>query len=196
MLYHRALGRDLATLAVAVVDNRRSMLLVMRAMLAAIGAGRIDTYESPAEAIDALARTTPDLLIAADLMQPLTGPAFVRTMRRERSGPLALVPAIIMSAHGRPGLVADALRAGAHQVLVLPTAASTLARRLHWLLNDDRPFERRALRRCRHRGRLSLNLHRPAYTPAEASYPFLKSMPGGEEPPAIDFAVKARAARN
>jgi len=44
--------------------------------------------------------------------------------------------------------------------------------------------------------RLSLNLHRPAYTPAEASYPFLKSMPGGEEPPAIDFAVKARAARN
>jgi len=128
---------------VAVVDNRRSMLLVMRAMLAAIGAGRIDTYESPAEAIDALARTTPDLLIAADLMQPLTGPAFVRTMRRERSGPLALVPAIIMSAHGRPGLVADALRGGAHQVLVLPTAASTLARRLHWLLNDDRPFELR-----------------------------------------------------
>lgn len=74
MLYHRALGRDLATLAVAVVDNRRSMLLVMRAMLAAIGAGRIDTYESPAEAIDALARTTPDFLMAADLMQPLTWP--------------------------------------------------------------------------------------------------------------------------
>ena len=74
MLYHRALGRDLATLAVAVVDNRRSMLSVMRAMLAAIGAGRIDTYESPAEAIDALARTTPDFLMAADLMQPLTWP--------------------------------------------------------------------------------------------------------------------------
>lgn len=108
MLYHRALGRDLATLAVAVVDNRRSMLSVMRAMLAAIGAGRIDTYESPAEAIDALARTTPDFLMAADLMQPLTGPAFVRTVRRERSGPLA---------HGRPGLVADALRAGAHRFL-------------------------------------------------------------------------------
>ena len=87
MLYHRALGRDLATLAVAVIDNRRSMLLVMRAMLAAIGVGRIDTYENPAEAIDALARTTPDFLMAADLMQPLTGPAFVRTVRRERSGP-------------------------------------------------------------------------------------------------------------
>jgi hypothetical protein len=102
-----------------------------------------------------------------------------------------------MSAHGRPSLVADALRAGAHQVLILPTSASTLARRLDWLL-DDRPFELRdeyyvvgGIEE-----RLSLNLHRPAYTPAEASYPFLKSTPGGEEPPEVDFAVKARAARN
>ena len=31
--------------------------------------------------------------------------------------------------------------AGAHQVLVLPIAASTLYRRLDWLINDDRPFE-------------------------------------------------------
>src|SRR4029450_6156482 len=137
MLYHRALGRDLATLAVAVVDNRRSMLLVMRAMLAAIGTGSVDTYEN-GEAIDARARTTPDLVIAADMMQPLTGPALVRTMRRARSGPLALVPAIIMSALGRPGLVADALRAGA-RFSFFP--ASTLARRLDWLPNDDLPFE-------------------------------------------------------
>ena len=167
------------------------MLLVMRGMLAAIGAGRIDTYESPAEAIDALARTTPDFLMAADLMQPLTGLAFVRTMRRERSGPLALVPA-----HGRPGLVADALRAGAHRFLFFrlrrsrspggsPGCSTTIVHSSgeHYVVAGIEE-------------RLSLNLHRPAYTPAEASYPFLKSMPGGEEPPAIDFAVKARAARN
>ena len=103
-----------------------------------------------------------------------------------------------MSAHGRPGLVADALRAGAHQVLILPTSASTLARGLDWLLNDDRPFDLRG----EHyvvagiEERLSLNLHRLAYTPAEASYPFLKSTPEGEEPTAVDFAVKARAVRN
>ena len=34
-------------LSVAVIDNRRPMLSVMRAMLAAIGIGRIETYESP-----------------------------------------------------------------------------------------------------------------------------------------------------
>jgi hypothetical protein len=38
-----------------------------------------------------------------------------------------------MSAHARPSHVEDALRAGAHQVLY---------RRLDWLLNDDRPYER------------------------------------------------------
>jgi CheY-like chemotaxis protein len=130
MLYHRALGRDLATLSVAVLDSRRPMLLVMRAMLAAVGASRFDTYKSPTEAIDAMASAIPDLIIAADALEPLSGQALVRTIRRERSGPLALVPAMIMSAHPKPGLVAEALRSGAHQVLILPISASTLTRRI------------------------------------------------------------------
>lgn len=141
MLYHRALGRDLHKLVIAVVDNRRPMLLVMRAMLAAIGAGRIHTYESPTGAIGTTATATPDLVIAADVMQPLNGPALVKTMRRPSSGPLALVPVIIITAHAKPALVAEALRSGAHHVLALPTSAITLARRLDWLLNHDRPFE-------------------------------------------------------
>ena len=47
MLYHRAFGRDLDTVIVAVVDNRKSMLSLMRGMLAAIGVARIYTYASP-----------------------------------------------------------------------------------------------------------------------------------------------------
>jgi CheY-like chemotaxis protein len=197
MLYHRALGRDLDELVVAVVDNRRPMLSVMRAMLAAIGAGRIDTYESPAEAIEAMATTVPDLVIAAASMQPLTGPALVRTMRRSRSGPLALVPAIIMSAHSKPAIVEEALRAGAHQVLVLPTSASTLCRRLDWLLNDDRPFELKG----EHyvvaglEERLSLSFQRPIYVPAEPSFPLPRSTPD-EEPPLALYLAEKRVARN
>jgi hypothetical protein len=83
-------------------------------------------------------------------------------------------------------------------VLILPTSASTLARRLDWLLNDDRPFELKGDHYvvAGIEERLSLNLHRPAYTPAEASYPFAKSTPEDEQPPAADLAAKARAARN
>lgn len=97
MLHHRAFGRDLDSLVVAVIDNRRPILSLMRAMLAAIGTGRIETYESPTEAVAAMAKSVPDVVIAAAAMQPLTGAQLVRAMRRSIAGPLALVPAMIMS---------------------------------------------------------------------------------------------------
>ena len=79
MLHHRAFGRELETLVIAVIDNRRPILALMRAMLAAIGTGRIETYESPTEALDAMAKSVPDVVIAAAAMQPLsrraTGPS-------------------------------------------------------------------------------------------------------------------------
>ena len=170
MLQHRAFGRHLDTLTIAVIDNRRPILSLMRAMLAAIGTGRIETYESPTEAIEAMAKAVPDIVVAAHAMQPLTGPALVRSMRRTSSGPLSLVPAMIMSVRAQPTLVEAALRAGAHQVLVLPTTASTLYRRLDWLINDDRPFELKGQHYvvAGMEERLSLSFQRPVYVPAEA----------------------------
>ena len=141
MLMHRALGRDLESLVVAVIDDKAPILALMRAMLAAIGVGRIQTFDSPTEALAAMPRDVPDVVIAASVMLPLTGYALVKTMRRAGGEPLCFVPALIMSAHARPSHVEDAIRAGAHQVLVLPTSANTLYRRLDWLLNDDRPYE-------------------------------------------------------
>lgn len=180
MLHHRAFGRHLDTLTVAVIDNRRPILSLMRAMLAAIGTGRIETYDSPAEAIEAMAKAVPDIVIAAHSMQPLTGPALVKSMRQASIGPLSLVPAMIMSARGKPTLIEAALRAGAHQVLVLPTTASTLYRRLDWLINDDRPFELKGQHYvvAGMEERLALSVQRPVYIPAEA--PMLD--PGRDQP--------------
>lgn len=197
MLYHRAFGRDLDTLIVAVIDNRRPMLSLMRGMLAAIGTGRIETYESTTEAFEAMTQTVPDLVIAASSMQPLAGPALIRAMRHTRSGPLSLVPAMIMSARAKPALVEEALRAGAHQVLVLPISASTLYRRLDWLINDDRPFELKG----EHyvvaglEERLSLSVQRPVYVPEESGLP-LPAAPDDDVAPTLDIARKARVAPN
>jgi len=197
MLHHRALGRDLDQLLVSVIDNRRPMLAMMRAMLAAIGAGRIETYENPREALIAMARNTPDVVIAAAAMEPVSGAELVHAMRREEAGALSFVPAMIMSAHAKAALVAEALRAGAHQVLVLPTSASTLYRRLDWLVNDDRPFELKdghfvvsGLEE-----RLALSVPRPTYNPMPAKAPLAlgetETLSGAEA-----YAVKLRAARN
>lgn len=114
MLHHSALGRDLDQLRVSVIDNRRPMLDMMRAMLAPIGTGSIETYENPVPALAAIESSPPDVVIAAASMQPMSGPDLVRSMRREDAGPLSLVPAMIMSGHAKAGLVAEALRAGAH----------------------------------------------------------------------------------
>ena len=198
MLFHRALGRDLHKLVIAVVDNRRPMLLVMRAMLAAIGAGRIHTYQSPTGAIGTMQTAIPDLVIAADVMQPLNGPALVRSMRRPSSGELALVPVIIITAHAKPALAAEALRSGAHQVLALPTSAITLARRLDWLLNDDRPFELKGDHYVVSgiEERLAVNFQRPAQSPPEVTLAPLRSTCEAEEPLILDLIETARVARN
>ena len=173
------------------------MLSVMRAMLAAIGVGRIETHESPAEALDAMTRSVPDLVIAAATMQPVTGPEFISTMRHVDNGPLCFVPAMITSAHAKPGVVAEALRAGAHQVFVLPPSASTLYRRLDWLLNDDRPFERRGDQYvvAGLEERLALRALRPAYAPSPARPPLAvgetKKASG-----ALPYVLKVRGAQN
>jgi hypothetical protein len=87
-----------------------------------------------------------DLTSAGPLMGCIEAPAI--TITGAKSGPFSLVPAVIMSVRAKPALVEEALRAGAHQVLVLPTTASTLYRRLDWIINDDRPFELKATITC------------------------------------------------
>ena len=130
-------------------------------------------------------------------MQPLSGAALVRAMRHALSGPLSLVPAMIMSARAKPALVEESLRAGAHQVLVLPISASTLYRRLDWLINDDRPFELKG----EHyvvaglEERLSLSVQRPVYVPEERGLP-LPPSPDEDPAPTFDIARKTRVAPN
>ncbi len=193
MSYHRAFGLHLEDLVVAVIDNRRPMLGVMRAMLAAIGVGRIETFESPTEALQSMQTDTPDLVIAAASMQPLSGAALVRAMRDALAGPLCFVPAMVMSAHAKPSLVDEVLRAGAHQVLVLPTSASTLYRRLDWLLNDDRPFELKGEHYvvAGMEERLALSIQRPVYAPDVPVFSPLVEAPLLEAEPELP-----RAARN
>ena len=131
----------------------------------AIGTGRIETYESPTLARNgAGCAGRKDLTSAGPLMGCIEAPAI--TITGAKSGPFSLVPAVIMSVRAKPALVEEALRAGAHQVLVLPTTASTLYRRLDWIINDDRPFELRGDMLAGIEERLSLSFQRPVYVPA------------------------------
>jgi len=127
-------------------------------------------------------------------MQPLSGAALVKVMRHALSSPLSLVPAMFMSTRGRPALVEESLRAGAHQVLVLPISASTLYHRLDWLINDDRPFELKGQYYvvAGLEERLSLSVQRPVYVPEERGLPL---SPAPDEDPAPTFDIGQQGAR-
>jgi hypothetical protein len=103
---------------------------------------------------------------------------------------------MIMSVRAKPAVVEEALRAGAHQVLVLPTTASTLYRRLAWLINDDRPFELRG----EHyvvtgmEERLALSFQRPSYVPASIELRHALHATDEDAESILDIAKKVRAA--
>jgi hypothetical protein len=80
-------------------------------------------------------------------------------------------------------------------VLVLPTTASTLYRRLDWLIHDDRPFELKGEHYvvAGMEERLSLSIQRPVYMPAEPSPP-LPLRPDEDRAPTLDIAKKVRVA--
>lgn len=197
MLHHRAFGRALDELVISVIDNRTPMLAVMRAMLAAIGAGRVETHEDPVAALSAMKQHTPDVVIAAASMQPVGGSELVRAMRHPDAAPLCAVPAVITCGHAASNMVAEALWAGAHQILLLPISASTLYRRLDWLVNDDRPFELKGDHYvvAGLEERLALSIPRPTYNPMSAKAPLAlgetEMLPGG-----APYAARLRAAKN
>jgi hypothetical protein len=103
---------------------------------------------------------------------------------------------MVMSTNAKPAIVESALRAGAHQVLVLPTSASTLYRRLDWLLNDDRPFELKGEHYVVSgiEDRLSLSFQRPIYMPTSFTS-FAASLSPDEPRETTPLVQKARVGR-
>ena len=82
---------------------------------------------------------------------------------------------------------------------MLPTSASTLYRRLDWLLNDDRPFERDGDNYvvAGMEERLSLSFPRPTYMPGPgpASIP-LAIGPTDRQVGDAPYALRMRGAQN
>jgi hypothetical protein len=102
-----------------------------------------------------------------------------------------------MSANAKPLIVESALRAGAHQVALLPTSANALYRRLDWLLNDDRPFELKGEHYVVSglEDRFPLSMQRPIYMPTSFSSLAASIAPDEETHETTPLVQKARFGR-
>lgn len=137
---HKALGRAVDTLDVVVIDDHKPMQSILRSILGTARVRRVRAFDAAGEALRAMALDPPDIAIVDWRMKPVDGMELVKAMRRTDSGPLALVPVILATASPTRRLVARAVRAGIHAVLVKPISPATLLTRINAILADKRRF--------------------------------------------------------
>lgn len=140
MLHHRAYGIGVAALDVVVVDDAKPMQSILRSILLNAHVARVRTFDGAEPAMQAMLVEPPHLLITDWNMHPTDGLTLVRSMRRRRMGQVALVPAIMITAHPTRGLVEEALQVGTHFVIAKPVSPATLMKRIDFVLKDARGF--------------------------------------------------------
>ena len=132
----------LANLQVVVADDNENMLNIVAAMLKGAGVRRIKACASGYDAILAISRFAPDVVVVDYNMTPVDGLEFTRFMRRSPLSPDPFVPIILMTGHADRALVTAARDAGVHEVIVKPVTAKRLIARFQSVLGDPRDFVR------------------------------------------------------
>ncbi|MDR3493206.1 MAG: response regulator [Ancalomicrobiaceae bacterium] len=139
-LPHAACGRAFGQLDIVVIDDAKTMQTIVRSMLHSFRVGRVRTFDGAAAAMQSMIVEPPHLVIVDWHMAPVDGISLIQAMRAERMGALALVPALLITAHPTRKLVEASIRASAHSLLAKPFAPATLLKRIEAIVSDRRPF--------------------------------------------------------
>ena len=102
----------------------------MRTLLLSMGV--IDVHEAPdgASALAAIAVRDPDVVILDWQLAGMNGPEFVRRLRASDQFSRPNVPIIMLTSHGEPARVIEAMRLGVHEFLVKPVSDRALYERI------------------------------------------------------------------
>ncbi len=130
----------ISDLSVLIVDDVRAMRAILKALLRQYGIQDFLEASDGAEALTILRSRRRDLVITDLSMQPMDGLEFTRRLRRQNSGPNALVPVIVVSAHSEANWVQEALEAGVTDFLLKPVTAAALGQRLKAVIESPKPI--------------------------------------------------------
>jgi CheY-like chemotaxis protein len=129
-----------ADIVVMIVDDNRQMRVLTRSLLRAAGVNKVIDAETAEEAIDAMRRTTVDIVLLDWKMAPMNGLDFTLQVRRAPDSPNPYVPILMMTAHTEQSRVAAARDAGVTGFLRKPVSARALFDRMQNALLDRRMF--------------------------------------------------------
>lgn len=116
------------SMPILVVDDHRTMQAIVARRLRDLGFLSIDTAGDPVTALTMLAQRRYSLILSDWNMEPMSGIAFLQTLRRDPA--YAATPFILVTAESRPENVLEARRQGVDGYLVKPFDAAGLKAKL------------------------------------------------------------------
>lgn len=126
-------NNDLESLRALIIDDQKSMRMIIRSMLNQIGIRDVGEAENGREGLAVLSDARlrdPDLIICDLHMREMDGLTFCNKVRRDESLRARHVPIIILTGDRDPLLHDVARQVGAVQVLTKPITAAQLADRI------------------------------------------------------------------
>lgn len=119
---------------ILIVDDYKTMLRIVRSLLAQIGFNNVDEAANGAEAINRLKEKKYDLIISDWNMEPMTGLELLKAVRAGEE--TKAVPFIMVTAESKTENVIAAKQAGVSNYIVKPFNAETLKAKLASVLGS------------------------------------------------------------
>lgn len=114
---------------VLIVDDSRSMRMILKKMMTGLGYDEIDEAEHGADALEKLAESVPQLALVDWNMPVMGGHEFITNLRESRD--YDRVKVMVVTSESSPRIVYEALKAGADEYAMKPLDASVIEGKLH-----------------------------------------------------------------
>lgn len=119
---------------VLIVDDYKTMLRIVRGLLAQIGFKNVDEASDAKTAISKMAQKKYGLVISDWNMEPMTGLEFLKVVRSNDN--TKSTPFIMVTAESKPENVIAAKQAGVNNYIVKPFNAETLKSKIVSVLGE------------------------------------------------------------
>lgn len=124
---------DPQTFKILIVDDYKTMRLVIRNLLGQIGFKNVDEASDGQMALGLIRTNSYDLVISDWNMEPMTGIELLRTVRNDN---VKKLPFIMVTAESKTENIIAAKQAGVDNYIVKPFSAQTLKTKMASVLGD------------------------------------------------------------
>jgi two-component system chemotaxis response regulator CheY len=131
---------DLSGLSVLIVDDYAPMRTILRSVLKEFAVSRVADTADGEQALEILAKTGADLIIADYQMAPVDGLELTRAIRKGSGHIDPYIPVILVSGYTEIHYILAARNAGVNEFLAKPISANLVYSRIRSVIERPRAF--------------------------------------------------------